>query len=261
MSSDFAIAAEHSARVAEQLDMLDLLDPLRSRVDNAKEIPMAQISGTIAFVRMVVAQRAYSRLLGMDGASPLMRDRLLASIELAKQNMQTVRRQQTIVGRRCRMAAQMALYLRTMEESSAQFGAILDKATKSEAINDESDVPVIWTEQGLILNYQKSKQVMVGWDDVVGVPEQDEWSLTKPKDKDKDGETAFTPATASTPSSGVEGISKPEWRWRLAGGAELEKKLKASSDASSSGSPQGSQGASVSPDPKPGPFVQRGQSR
>lgn len=234
-SSDFAFAAEHSARVAELIELLDTADPLRERVDNTSEVPFAQICGTMAFVRMIVSQQAFARLVQQTSGAQTtdaqgIRNRILASSELAKQNFNTIRRQQTLVGRRSRMAAQMALYLRTALESSNQFGSILDKITKSESIDEENEVPVIWTEQGLILNHGR-RQVVVGWDDMMGVPERDEWNSTRPG---QEGEGGFTPATASSHSSGDGQTRKPGWRWRLAGGPDLEKRIHSSASPLSS---------------------------
>jgi hypothetical protein len=154
-------------------------------------------------VRLVVAQAAYLQVLKSEDNGIDVLGRISASYyELAKRNLDTIRRQQALVGVRSRMAKQMALYLKTMSENDDAFRAILEKTIKAETSNDD-DVPVIWTEQGLILNLRKGMKVMVDWDDVVGVSAEDDGF---------EGEK----------SPDVNTVDTPEWRWRVADGNGLE---------------------------------------
>ncbi|KAI9019729.1 hypothetical protein DFJ74DRAFT_674183 [Hyaloraphidium curvatum] len=221
-SPDFPACAEHSSRVADLVAKLDAVDPLRDHMDFCLQVPAAQIAGTIAFVRMVVAQRAVALLLATGSRSDAVLARVEASAELARAHLRLLRRHQALTGRMSRMAAQMALFLRTMEEGSQQFGRILELAHTG--VSAEARAPVIWTEQGLLITHESAGRVLVDWADAVGAEHEDEWASPAPKRSETIGGEVQSPASQSTAASDAT-ASAVEWKWRLGGVPELERRL------------------------------------
>ncbi|KAI9020645.1 hypothetical protein DFJ74DRAFT_707692 [Hyaloraphidium curvatum] len=215
---DFPTAAEHSSRVAELVSKLDAVDSTREHLDLMVQIPAVQVAGTVAFVRMVVAQRAAARLRARGPGGEDVISLIEASAELARSDLGVLRRQQALSGRSSRMAAQMALFLGTMEEGADRFGRMLELA---QAGVPEARAPVMWTELGLLVADADAGHVLVGWDEAVGSGDGEEWASPE-ADVRRSGSLA--PGAAAGAAGSEASSAAVEWRWRL-GGPELGRTL------------------------------------